>query len=153
TRILAAARPRGQGGGLGREVTLRRAIEAALPVVDQSFANQPLIEAQVRMTLGQSFGYLAKQQIAVDQYQRARELYTQQLGPDHPDTLRSMASLVNTYNVLGRFADAVQLSEEVVERSKVRLGPQHLDTLVGMNNLANSYWLMGRYDDALKLRQ
>ena len=30
-KILAAARPEGQAGGLGREVTLRKALEAALP--------------------------------------------------------------------------------------------------------------------------
>jgi eukaryotic-like serine/threonine-protein kinase len=33
-KILAAARPEGDDGGLGRDVTLRRAIEAALPFVD-----------------------------------------------------------------------------------------------------------------------
>ena len=47
-KIFAAARPEGQAGGLGRDVTLRRAIEAALSFVDQSFRQQPLIEARLR---------------------------------------------------------------------------------------------------------
>jgi eukaryotic-like serine/threonine-protein kinase len=42
-RILAAARPEGLRGGLGREVTLKKAIESALPFVKQSFPDQPLI--------------------------------------------------------------------------------------------------------------
>src|SRR5205807_8469446 len=37
-RILAAARPERKQGGLGRDVTLRQALEAALPAVEKSFA-------------------------------------------------------------------------------------------------------------------
>jgi serine/threonine-protein kinase len=50
--ILAAARPRGQGGGLGPEVTLRAAIDAALPFVEAGLKDQPLTEARLRLTLG-----------------------------------------------------------------------------------------------------
>ena len=57
-RIFAAARPEGQAGGLGHDVTLRRAIEAALLFVDQSFPKQPLIEARLRLTLAVTFGNL-----------------------------------------------------------------------------------------------
>src|SRR5439155_15645572 len=35
-RIIAAARPKGREGGLGSEVSLRAAIEAALPFVEKS---------------------------------------------------------------------------------------------------------------------
>ena len=37
-RVFAAARPEGQSGGLGREVTLRKAIESALPYVEQELS-------------------------------------------------------------------------------------------------------------------
>jgi hypothetical protein len=50
-KVLAAARPEGEEGGLGGDVTLRRAIEAALPYVEKSFPDQPLIEARLRQTL------------------------------------------------------------------------------------------------------
>src|SRR5262249_33804418 len=36
-KIFAAARPEGLDGGLGRDVTLRQAVEAALPFVETSF--------------------------------------------------------------------------------------------------------------------
>ena len=48
-KVFAAARPEGQDGGLGQDVMLRRAIEAALPFVDQGLTNQPLIEARLRL--------------------------------------------------------------------------------------------------------
>src|SRR5207237_5373111 len=92
-RVFAAARPENQEGGLGREVTLRKAIEAALPFVGKSFTDQPLIEARLRMTLGLSFWDLGEAKIAAEQFETARTLYTKQIGPDHPETLRSMNNL------------------------------------------------------------
>jgi hypothetical protein len=85
-RIFAAARPEGQEGGLGREVTLRKAIESALPYVNQSFPSQPLIEASLRLTLGRSFNFLGDARMAAEQEEAARAHYTRYLGPDHPDT-------------------------------------------------------------------
>ena len=54
-KILAAARPEGQGGGMGIDVTLRKALEATLPRVESTFQGQPLVEASVRTTLAESF--------------------------------------------------------------------------------------------------
>src|SRR5207249_11752027 len=55
--VFAAARPEGDEGGLGHDVRLRQAVESALPFVEKSFTNQPLIEARLRRTLGLSFFY------------------------------------------------------------------------------------------------
>src|SRR5215468_9067132 len=48
TRVIAVARPKGKEGGLGHDVTLRKAFEAALPYVAKDFANEPLVEARLR---------------------------------------------------------------------------------------------------------
>jgi serine/threonine protein kinase/tetratricopeptide (TPR) repeat protein len=150
-RVLAAARPKGLAGGLGSEVTLGQAVEAALPFVEKSFINQPLIEARLRLTLGQSFWYLGKAQRAADQWQVAHTLYSRHLGPDHPETLRSTHNLAAGYHALGRYADALKLREQTLALFKTRLGPDHRDTLHGMNDLAVSYGALGRYADAVKL--
>jgi tetratricopeptide (TPR) repeat protein len=152
-RIFAAARPEGQAGGLGRTVTLRRAVEAALPYVAQSFTNQPLIEARLRLTLGTSFWYLGDPKSAAEQCEAARALYVRHRGPDHPDTLRSMDSLANSYYYLGRHVDALKLREETLTLKKAKLGPEHPDTLGSMNNLSLSYYALGRHGDALRLRE
>ena len=86
-QILAAARPKGRNGGLGPGVTLREAIDAAVPFVEKSFKDQPLTEARLRMTLGDSFWYLGDGKAAEAQYEPARAIFTRLLGPDHPDTL------------------------------------------------------------------
>jgi serine/threonine protein kinase/tetratricopeptide (TPR) repeat protein len=152
-KVFAAARPEGQAGGLGREVTLRRAIEDALPYVDQNFRDQPLIEARLRMTLGSTFAYLGERKIAADQHQAARTLYTKHLGPDHPDTLRSMSSMARSYYALGRSADALKLHEETLALQRDKLGPEHRETLRSMHGIASCYFSLGRYADAIKLHE
>jgi hypothetical protein len=77
-RVFAAARP----NALGYKVTLRRAVEEALPFVAKSFTDQPLIEARLRETLGTSFWYLGDAKTAAEQYEAARALYTQYRGPE-----------------------------------------------------------------------
>jgi tetratricopeptide (TPR) repeat protein len=150
-KVFAAARPENQGGGLGNKVTLRKAVEAALPFVETSFTDQPLIEARLRMTLGSSFWYLGEPKVAAEQFQTARVLYTRYRGPDHPDTLKSMNGLANSYSDLGRHADALKLNEETLALQKAKLGNDHPHTLASMNNVARCYADLGRYAEALKL--
>jgi tetratricopeptide (TPR) repeat protein len=152
-KVFAAARPQGRLGGLGGDVTLRRAIEAALQFVEKSFANQPLIEARLRTTLGYSFSAVGDAKIAAEQYERARALYTKHRSPDHPDTLRSIHGLAHAYMELGRYVEAIKLGEETLPLSKAKLGPDDRDTLWSMNSLASSYGRVGRNADALKLRE
>jgi tetratricopeptide (TPR) repeat protein len=152
-RILAAARPKNLAGGLGYQVTLREAVEAALPFVEQSFRGQPLTEARLRITMGTSFWYLGNAKIAADQYAAARSIYTEHLGTDHPDTLLSMINLANSYAALGRLTDALKLREETLALQKTKLGPDHPHTLATMNNLANTYEALGRHAEALKLNE
>jgi serine/threonine protein kinase/tetratricopeptide (TPR) repeat protein len=150
-KIFAAARPRGQEGGLGKDVTMRDAVEAAVPFVEKSFQAQPLIEARLRMEIGRSFFFLGRADAAVPQFQVARAIYTRQLGTGHPDTLRAMRNLANGYSELGRPAEALNLRKETLEQSRAALGADHEETLANMNNLASSYSTLGRPAEALKL--
>ncbi len=152
-KVLAAARPAGQAGGLGKDVSLREAIEAATASIEKDFAAQPLIEAKLRMTLGISLLHLGDAPHAVEQNEKALALYTEHLGPEHLDTITSMHNLGNCYGVLGRREDALKLRENALELRKAKLGPDHRDTLMSMNTLSISYRMHRRYAEALKLRE
>jgi serine/threonine protein kinase/tetratricopeptide (TPR) repeat protein len=152
-KVFAAARPAGQEGGLGREVTLEKAIESAVPYVTQSFPSQPLIEARLRLTLGKSFYFLGEAQKAAEQEDAARAIYMRNLGPDDPLTLQAMHNLASSYSVLGRVDEALRLREETLALRREKLGPDNPDTIASMNNLALSYGDAGRHADALKLRE
>ena len=152
-KVFAAARPQGQDGGLGHDVSLRAAVEAALPSVTQRFAQQPLIEARLCLTLGRTFSYLDEGKIAAELFERARSLLTHYLGSDHPDTLESMSRLADSYFDLGRYTEARKLGEETLALQKVKLGPDHPGTLWTMFVLAETYLALGRYADGCKLHE
>jgi tetratricopeptide (TPR) repeat protein len=151
--VFAAARPVGDpdGLGLGHDVTLRRAVEAALPFVNKDFADQPLIEARLRLSIGKSFLFLGESRTAAEQFESARAIYVKELGPDHADTVTSMYWLASSYVDLGRLVDALKLNEEVLARRKAKLGPDHPETVVSMVNLAANYDELGRPAEALVL--
>jgi serine/threonine protein kinase len=150
-QVFAAARPVGRPNGLGPDVMLRQALDAALPVVERSFATQPLVEARLRMTLGISFSYLGDDRTAADQFRRAREIFINRLGENHRDTLESMHNLANACAALGDESQAFQLCQETLMRRTETLGPKHVDTLRSRLTLARSYRILNRFDDALKL--
>jgi serine/threonine protein kinase/tetratricopeptide (TPR) repeat protein len=152
-RVLAAGRPKGHQGGLGPGVTLAEAVESALPFVGKTFRDQPLIEARLRLTLGQSFRYRGDAKIAAGQCRRALALYRKHLGADHPGTLRAMHDLARCYHDLGRYADALKLREQTLALRQARFGPDAPETLRSMGCLACSYAALGRPADALRLRE
>jgi non-specific serine/threonine protein kinase/serine/threonine-protein kinase len=154
-KVFAAARPKDPFGLLtsNRDLTLREAVETALPSVDTGFPGQPIIEARVRMTLGRSLLYLGEAKTAAQQFQAARTIYAKLYGADDPETLWSMHGLANSYAALYRHADATALYEQTLAGYKFKLSPDDPETLRAMDNLARSYWALRRYAEELKLRQ
>ncbi|KAH8804037.1 hypothetical protein DL96DRAFT_1823082 [Flagelloscypha sp. PMI_526] len=75
------------------------------------------------------------------------------LGPEHPETLKSMHNLAQTYSDLGRHSEALELEEQVVELRKRISGPEHHETLKSMHNLAQTYSDLGRHSEALELKE
>ena len=82
--VLAAARPEGQEGGLGVDVTVRKAIDAAESKIAERFKDQPLVEAEVRDTLGGTYYYLREATQAIRQFERALELRRDKSRPRPP---------------------------------------------------------------------
>ena len=123
-RIFAAARPEGQSGGLGRNVTMGKAIQSALQYVKQGFTSQPLIEARLRMTLGKSFWFLGDAKTAAEQEEAARAIYSRLRGPDDLDTLLAMHNLASSYDLLGRVDEALKLREETLRQAPGDPGPR-----------------------------
>jgi non-specific serine/threonine protein kinase/serine/threonine-protein kinase len=150
-KLVAAANPAGESGGLGHDVSLRAALDSCLPYLAASFQDQPLIEAQLRKSLGKLFNSVGEFGKAREQLERSRALFTQHRGPEHLDTLKSMHNLANSYAALNRQSEALKLREEVLEICKRVLPKDHPVTLASMDSLAISYAALNRQPEALKL--
>ncbi|KAJ6535392.1 hypothetical protein DFH09DRAFT_115930 [Mycena vulgaris] len=74
------------------------------------------------------------------------------LGEEHPDTLRAMNRLANTYSELDPSQKAAELQVEVLEKWRKILGREHPGTLDAMYNLSHTYSKLGRWQEAEELR-
>ncbi len=151
--LLAAARPEGQGGGLGREVTIRAAVDYARPGIAGAFTNQPTIEAAVRNTLGMTYHYLGDPVTAIPELERAVALRAKHLGPDHPDTLEGRGNLASAILDGGRTREAIAMMRETLALLTARLGPDHIQTLRARNDLGVAYRINGQTDEAIALHR
>jgi tetratricopeptide (TPR) repeat protein len=114
--LLAAGRPKGQSGGLGRDVSLRAAVDAAASKLETVFAGEPLVELSIRDALGKTYYHLGEPAQAIPQWERALQLAKQALSPDHPDTLVVMNHLGDAYRTVGKLSKATELHEEALRR-------------------------------------
>jgi non-specific serine/threonine protein kinase/serine/threonine-protein kinase len=140
-------------GGLGKDVTVLRALNVARADLTKAFRAQPLTEAAIRHVLGLTYLSIGEYPVAVQEHERSLALRQAELGADHLDTLTSMHDLGKAYIWAGKPDRAVPLLEETLRRRKGVLGPEHIDTLQSMNMLAGAYHLTGRRDLVLPLRE
>ena len=150
-KVLSAARPKGQEGGLRRDVTVREALDRAEPEIATAFPGEPLVEASIRNTLGVSYWYLGDQEKALAQQERAVALRRHELGPGHPETVGAMNDLAIVLNRMGKFAEEQKILEEVVAVKRRTLGSEDPVTLRSVNNLAVVLAMQGLLEDAVKL--
>jgi tetratricopeptide (TPR) repeat protein len=100
--LLAPGRPESWNrGGLGKDVTLRKAVDLAASKVTGAFPDRPMVEASIRETLGASYIDLGEPEQAVKQYEQAFSLRQKKLGPDHPDTCDCRNKLAVAYREAG----------------------------------------------------
>ena len=82
--------------------------------------------------------------------QRLQNVWTHQLGPDHPQTLHLQFQIANVLRSQGRFTEARDLDIFVLERQRTVLGPEHLLTLMTANGLGADLKALGEYQPALE---
>jgi len=82
---------------------------------------------------------------------QAVEIASHALGPEHPETLRTMNSLSVEYINRGKLTEAEGLAEKTLEIRKRVLGHEHPDTLLTMKYLADIFKDEGKSDEAERL--
>jgi serine/threonine protein kinase/tetratricopeptide (TPR) repeat protein len=145
--------PSGDKFAANSNLTVREALDRAAANIGQRFQDQPLVEAAIRLAIGNSYGGLFASQLAVPHLERAFALRQTQLGADHPETLRSMADLAVNYSWLGRHGDAIALYLRILENRTKTLGTDHPETLTNEQNLVAAYDAAGQYDKSIPLAE
>ncbi|KAL7772958.1 hypothetical protein CFE70_002922 [Pyrenophora teres f. teres 0-1] len=74
-----------------------------------------------------------------------------QMNEDDDERLHLASKCAMTLHSDGRYEEAKELFEQVMETRKTKLGLDHPSTLSSMANLASTYWNQGQWDNAEKL--
>jgi tetratricopeptide (TPR) repeat protein len=141
----------GRNRDVARKRTVQEAMDQAAKMIEGRFGDRPEVEAAVRHTIGKTYFEIGALAEAEPQIVRALELRERTLGPDHPDTLRSVHGLAALYHSRGRYEEAETLSKRAIAGRERTLGPDHPDTLTAVSNLGYLYLAMKRFADAVPL--
>jgi serine/threonine protein kinase/Tfp pilus assembly protein PilF len=154
--LLAAVAP-SANRGQGKDVTMREALAVAAERIDKAstdsgrFANQPLVEASIRLTIADTYRELGEYSAAEPHVRRALDLRLETLGEEHPESAAAMNDLALLRWRQGRLDEAEPLYRRAYEIGQRVLGEDHIDTLAYEMNLANLYRWQGRFQEAESL--
>lgn len=151
-RVVAVARPPDEDGkGLGREVSVLQALQAAEPGIPEAFEGQPLAELALRESLATTFHNLGRATNEVTHRQRALALSEAQFGSGSAEVLTNRmqlgwalrdAGLANEY--LAQFQTAWQTASN-------SLGAVDERTLSALGWLGVAYRGSGRRADSIRV--
>jgi len=135
----------------GRTVTVREALEYALPQATQEFTDQPSIKAEVFDIVGTVYYSLGDTRSALRVYQKAYDDLHAILPANDVDLLNIMGGLGAIKVSLGRLSEAETLLHPAYEGLKATLGTQHPKTLRNQYRLAALLFEQERDDQARSL--
>jgi tetratricopeptide (TPR) repeat protein len=146
-----SAPPPGREFGGDPYLTVKEALDRAEARIGQRFQDQPLVEAAIRMAIGEAYHQLSDPERAIPHLKRALDLRKVHLGPDDPNTLRSIQVLSEPYRYAGWYSEAIALCQQLLEERKARLGPDHPEVLDCITDLAKAYQSASQLETSRRL--
>ncbi len=138
--VLSAASPYAQAGS--REPTVREAIDGAVGRIDERLHDQPVVEATVRLTIGQVYGEAMQIDKAIEQERKAVALLERHLGLADPRTQRARYVLATDLTDASGFDEAKALIDTTNAR-RAQLGQDDVETTL-LSHRAGCYWHIRR---------
>ncbi len=81
----------------GRTITVAEVLDRTVAELQDRFTDQPPVKAQLLNALGETYLGLGLYGEAVKAHQESLEILQRVLGPEHPDTFKSMSNLAVAY--------------------------------------------------------
>ena len=118
------------------DIKVRTALDRAASQIGGKFQTEPLVEASIRQTLGETYGDLGLYPQARPHAERAFELRRRLLGEEDPDTLDALSLVAALDADQGDYKSAARRYTTVLDARRRALGPRHRDVLRAMNSVA-----------------
>ncbi len=130
------------------DLKVRTALDRAAARIPGKFDKQPLVEAAIRQTIGNTYRDLGLFPEAQPHLERAVELRTKVQGQEHQDTLTAMSDLAGLELDQGKYAAALALHTRVLQSRRRMLGLEHPATLMSLESVATAYEMQGQWSQA-----
>jgi serine/threonine protein kinase/tetratricopeptide (TPR) repeat protein len=144
-QTLGSANPR---EGMGREVTVAEALEAAEKNIAQSFAGNPEAEAAVKSSIGFTLFRLGRYDRAEPLLRSALETRTRVHGEEHLDVAESLYHLGVLLRDKSHYAGAEPLLRRSLDLRRKQYGVEHVEVATTLDDLGALLWAKGEYKPA-----
>jgi serine/threonine protein kinase len=121
------------------DLKVRTVLDRAAGKIGGKFKHQPLVEASIRHTIGETYQQLGLYPQALAHFERALALRRQVLGDHHADTFAAMCDLGNLYLADDKLAQAEKFLVQATDGLRNTRGPLDRDTLAAMSAVAQVY--------------
>lgn len=138
--VLGAASPYAQSGD--HEPTIREAVDHAVTRIDERLRDQPVVEASVRMTIGQVYGEMMQIAKAIEQERRGVALFERHLGLDDPRTQQARYRLASDLTDDSRFDEAKRIIDQT-DAWRRKVGLEDVETTLHSHR-TSCYWHIRR---------
>ncbi|MBC8106962.1 MAG: tetratricopeptide repeat protein [Anaerolineae bacterium] len=143
--LLASAAPE---ISLGKEMTVREAVDRAADTVATRFNGRPEIEGTVRLVLAQTYYALGYTERALPHAQTAADLFRRARGDDDKDTINAAVEYAHELVALNRSPEAEPILRDQLARARRTLGAEHRTSVGIMSILAWSLRQQGQHAEA-----
>lgn len=134
---------------MGNKVTVLQAIEAAVKELDAGkLKDQPLTEAAVRQTIGNTLRNLGEYDAARANLDASLQLRQRNLPAGHRDIAAALNNLGLLLRAQGKLAEAEPLYRKALQIWRASLPAGHLDIAEGLHNLAYLLQMQRKLDEA-----
>ena len=135
----------------GPDLKVRTALDRAAQRIEGKFSRQPLVEADIRKTIGESYHALGVFPDAERQHQRVVDLRLAVLGEKNRDTLEALHSLAVDYHREGKYEQSERTFNRMIGVAGSALGERDPLTLRAMADLAVVYGSQQKFAQEIAL--
>ncbi|GAB5536791.1 MAG: hypothetical protein Rubg2KO_30400 [Rubricoccaceae bacterium] len=143
--LFSAANP---DSALGRDVTVREALDLGASRVATELADQPVVRADLELAIAQLYRRLAEYDPAREHASSAIALREDHLGPQHPETATARRELAMLLIETGDYADSREAGERAYTDHRQALGPEDPETLTSLSAFGMALSELGDWEEA-----
>ena len=135
----------------GNSITAREILDKGADKIARELQGEPLAQGKLMNTMGSVYDGLGLYDPAVALLEKALDIRTKALGPDHPDVAITLSQLGTAVWHRGDFARAKALQEQALAIREKRLGRDSTEVASSLHNLGTLNWSQGNYAEARRL--